>query len=919
MTDWNEVFSNPSEPAKKTKRGAPAKPSTWEFLFSKPHATAEPQSNPVAMSGRLGGVLPPTPKMQQTAASAQPVYSGISNVLGLANVPGGAAGAFIRDVQAHRPLGFGQPPGTNSAETHFGNLLMGSGGKHGPPGGQVAQAVNEYFPTSPSSMHQYSKETGPLAVAGSYFVKHPRQNAALDFAGRILDPGNKLAFGAVGDSASALKTGTRISARAIAKRIVKQYPGAISNPLVKHLSSAENLGDLNRFADVKSAAEDIGRLRGVDAQAHGAQAESAARDLANATRYADGMSQRAANQVFKGLTKGEQFALVDMIEGESPLWGKKLTPAQQAAKTKLMPRYDAYQQWRNRLDTATIKYNVADASRLKSGQNFFSRVGLLKDSADDEALPENQAFTDRFGGSGRTGVRKGSLGANVHRRYRSLREALRSGEQLDPEASPMRSFEMHVFARTQAARINEQLDRLQSLGLIIPKHRPVPGSIGMTTEVPQPHGFIDAANFDALKQFGSNITREAYVHPAVAYLINDVKQETGARNLLTSLLTTASSAGRAANRILSTFEVSDPLYHPIFNVSENIASEAPNIGKLAKGAASNKAIARAEEEGVHLPFARRQAAHLWGRPRRDLTPQERLQRTLLSPQHGVESMASAPLYGAIEPKMTTGAYEALKPRLGPAQAKIAVRGMVGEQENIAAGDREAAQILQFPAWTLSQLRRWPKAIAERPYLYNAPHNAVEDYNESRGRGRRAADECKIIPPIVLRKDQHGDTTVLNIPHPGNRPTSLLDSILKSDPKEAGFALVGSLNPLLQQVAYWGMTYLSSRQKADIADVAPQKSAMQIVLDAGKSLGAFSPVRSFTSTELTPERQQQQKQIINAFLYGHRRSRGLVQIRAYQRKAENAGNKAAADRLRAVGDALYNRMTERLQGEGFPAP
>lgn len=173
------------------------------------------QQNPVAISGRVGGMLPPTAKMQQTAASSQPIYSAISNVLGLANVPGGAAGAFIPDVQAHRALGFGQPPSSNTAETHFGNLLMGSGGKT--PGGQIAQAVNEYFPTSPSSMRQYSKGTGPLAATGSYFVKHPR-HAALDFAGRILDPGNKLAFGAVGEGATALKMGTRMSARAIAKQ-----------------------------------------------------------------------------------------------------------------------------------------------------------------------------------------------------------------------------------------------------------------------------------------------------------------------------------------------------------------------------------------------------------------------------------------------------------------------------------------------------------------------------------------------------------------------------------------------------------------------------------------------------------------------------------------------------------------------------
>ncbi len=870
------------------------------------------KAHPVAMSGRLGGLLPQTPKQQQTQGDAQPVYTGLSNILSLPNTPGGMAGAMMRDLAAGRKVGGDQPRGSRTAESHFLESLTRN----------PTQAINEYFATSPQSMREYSKGTGPLASVGSYFVKHPRQNAALDFFGRILDPGNRLTGGAVEAGSTLLGTGVRTAARATAKKVVERAPTMAASDLVKHLNTAEHLGSFNRFGDVRSGAEDIARSRGIDPKLHGDAAEVAARNLANATRYADGMSQRAANQVFKGLTNNEQFELVHMIEGESPLMGKRLSPAQQALKTKLMPRLEAYRTWRHRLDTATVRFNVADTSRLLRGENFFSRVGLLKNAEEDaDELPENEAFRERFGGGG-SGPSKGTLSQNIHRRYRSLREAIRNRESLAPDASPMRAFEMHVFARTQAARINEQLDKLQELGMIVPKEQPVPLGLGITTPSQKPPGYVDVADLGSLKQYGSSITRNAYVHPSVAYLINDVGSQVGARNVLSSILSIGGKTLSSANRLLSTVEVSNPIYHPAFNISENIVSEQPAVSGLIKGATSKAAIEKAEDEGVHVPFARRQAAHEWGRPWSDLSPQEKLRRALLAAPHGVESVASKPLYESIEPRMATGAYEGLKPRLGPSGANLAVRSIVGEPENIGAAERNVAPLAQFPAWLKSQLRRWPAAAAKRPWLYNAPHAAVRDINAAKGRGPRPGDESKFIPPIVLGRDKNGDAIVLNIPHPGNRAAAIGAALANRDPHGLGFAFAGAANPLLQAPAYGAMQTLSSSQKRDLASVAPAESPLEKVLGYAKGFAYFSPVRSFTAKELTPEHQEEQRQLIDAFLYGRRgrnRTRGLVEIRADQRKAERAGDTAAADRLRIVGDAMYRSMLQTLGSKGFAVP
>ena len=232
--------------------------SYWDDLAKQAKA-----ANPVGPSGRLGGMLPPTEKQQQTSQSdvQGPVYGALSNILSTANVPGGAAGAFLRDVAAHKPLGFGQPPSSNTAETHFGNMLMGSGKS---PAQGPAAAVNEYFATSPSSMKAYSKGHGQLQSIGQYFTEHPKQGAALDFVGRILDPGNALTFETVGGLSDMLKGGTRLLARKAAKEIIKKAPEMAGKPLIRHLNSAENIATGNRFGEIRSASRGRRASEGVE-------------------------------------------------------------------------------------------------------------------------------------------------------------------------------------------------------------------------------------------------------------------------------------------------------------------------------------------------------------------------------------------------------------------------------------------------------------------------------------------------------------------------------------------------------------------------------------------------------------------------------------------------------------------------------
>jgi hypothetical protein len=933
--------------------------SYWDDLAKQAKA-----ANPVGPSGRLGGVLPPTQKQQQTSESdvQGPVYGALSNILSTANVPGGAAGAFLRDVAAHKPLGFGQPPSSNTAETHFGNMLMGSGKS---PAAGPAAAVNEYFATSPSSMKAYSKSPpGHLQSIGEHFTKQPPQGAALDFVGRILDPGNALTFETVGGLSDLLKGTTRVAARAAAKAIIKKAPEMAGSPLVRHLNSAENLATGNRFGEIRSAAEDIARSKGWNPKAvktHGEAAEVASRNIANAGKFAKGAddpifigSQPAANGVFKGLTKDEDTEVIHMIDGDSPLMGdiSKLSPAQKVMREKLMPRVEYYRtQVRPRLDAATTKYQVADAGRLQRGDNFFSRAGMFVDPENElgeEALPQDEAFRQEFGGGVGTGPRRGTLGENIHRKYATLRQALRNGVQRRPDVSGMRALEMHAFTRTRAARINQQLDKLQELGLIIPKNEPVPLAIGVTKPVPQPPGYLDFGKLGSMRQFGSNITRDAWVHPSIPALIEDITLTNRSRGGLSSVINAVGAAGRVANRLLSTAEVSNPFWHPGFNIDENIASEAPSPMGFIRGATSKAAIHQAEEEGVHVPFARRQSAHQWGRPWSDLSPKEKALRLVRSIPHGVESFASSPLYGEglkiggktiignIEPTMATGAYEGLKGRMGAPGANLAVRSMLGEPENLGAATQDVNPLLQFPAWTLSQLRRWAPAIAKRPYLYNAPHAAARDINAAQGRSPKLSDEGKVIPPIVLGKDKNGDFTMLNIPHPGNRLTELGTALLKGDKVGIGYALAGAANPLLQ-APLWQMLQGSTGQKRALQYVAPDQTPLQGAMDYIKGFGRFAPVRGLTSKELSPwgvigndaqgkpimgNRADMQKQLINAFLYGHggrNRLRGLIELRDDQHKAEKGGDNATADAFRKAADQMYGEMVQALTSQGFQAP
>lgn len=856
-------------------------------------------------SGRVGlpAGMPPTQHQQAAIKAEQPAYNTFSNIMAIPNITGGFGGAVLRDYAAGRPILGDQKQGAPTAEAHFFEMMH----KKGP-----AAAVNEYFLTSPNTMQQLHKSGGaPLA---DYMVKHPIQNAVMDFVGRVLDAGNVLAGEGVRGAAGTAKAGATTAGRAAAKTVTKVAPKyaatAAGQSLVRHLNSAGELGSMSRFGEVRAA----GDLHG--GQGGGARAESHARDLANATGYAEGISQRMANRMGKGLTLAEQYEVQHMVEGDSDLWGKKLTPAQQALKTKLMPYYDKAKADLAKLDKDTEKYEVAGPHRLIRN-NFFPRANELEQ-------PNTPAYEQRFG-KGSFGVRKGTLGENVHRRYATLKQALRAGEKLS-DHSPMQVIEEHAYIRTQAARINRALDGFEQEGLIVPKQAPVPHSLGVTTPVPQPDGFIDSNNIGGLKSFGSSITRDAWVHPSVASILEDVGHQVQAHNFVASLAGAAGKIGQTANRLLTTAEVSNPGYHGTFNISENIASEVPNPVGMAKGL-SKKAIAEAEQEGVTLPYARHHAAYKFGRPYSDLSPQEKLERVLLSPQHAVESVAAKPLYEQVEPPMASAAFQGLKGRLGAAQAKNAVRGMLGEPENIpAAAKGGAAQLLQFPAWTMSQLIRWPKALAQRPYLYNAPQALAADYNASRGRGRKPGDESKFFPPLVVGKDKYGDPTMLTIPHPGNRAAALMSAVANKDRSGIGYAAAGALNPLLQQPAYNFMQDLTSQQRKDLNDVKPAEGSIgQQIIDYAKGFAYFSPYRSFTKTELTPERAQKQKGIINSFLYGgysraiRRYEPGLVQLRSEQRKAQRDGDAVKAARLQKAGDTMYQRMVNRLATFGFPAP
>lgn len=907
----------------------------------KPKAQAKPQTKPdpwrssVYPMGKVSTVPSLVHPTKAQLASQRAVEGGVSEFLGYGNTIGTMIGAAMRDQAEGRNIGdtireLSSMPisGTGPSHSHLTkafNMLSQ---------GHSIEAGEEYFPTSATNLKALASHGEPMA---KYLHGHPRQASIADFFVRAIDPSNAI----FGEGMGMLGRGARgmlgEAGGAAARTITRHAPQAAAHPIVQHLASLGEQTTFNRFADVRAAAQDVARTRGVNPHVHADEAEQAARNMANVDHFAAGWSQRMTRDVFKGLTKSEQDQLVDLIEGESALIGKKvpLSAAGEALKKKLMPRLQMYRKYRGMLDDYAKANGVADPTRFLAGDNYFPRKGMFKNmqEAGEDEDPVNEAFLTRFRSRGGSSVRKETLGENVHRRYRSRVDALRNGAVRDENTTAAEIFERHAYVRLQAARINEQLNHLQKLGLITPKEVPVPHSAGVMQEVSAPPGqFPFTDTYGSLRSFGSQVTRPSYAHPAVAHLLEDIAGTTrsGFQRGLSHITNWVAGPLRFANRLASLSEVSDPLWHPFFNISETTASEAPNVLKYAKGVGSKQARESAEMAGVHLPHVRQGGAADWARPFSDLSPQEKLMRVLKMPARGVEAISSDPLYGFIEPRMATGTYEGLKKRLGPAGAMIATRSTLGEPENFPSALRDVGQMAQFPTWMLSQLRRWIAAPIRRPWLYNSPHASIEHYNESRGRGPQPGDATRFIPPIMLGTTPEGDRMVLELPHPGDRTLRMEAAIGnaatgKGLPEDVVMSLAGGANPILSPQLNKALTAVKREDKPsdvahDFAMAAPQRTMQQKVMDWAKF---YMPGvgQDLVHTELSQPRSDQRYTIMHAFIEGDKRvpalRHGIAQWRKLAQYAADQGRPDLQAQATKEADSMWNVMNRVLKARKLP--
>lgn len=511
------------------------------------------------------------------------------------------------------------------------------------------------------------------------------------------------------------------------------------------------------------------------------------------TQSARAAAGEAVHNLYKGLTRSQQVKLFDAIEGTEPM------------PPEFAKRAAAYTAVQRRLSKDLLEHGVADESELWNEETYHPRSGA---SLNPEFDLQEQRLEGQ--GAGSRGVRKGTL---IHERDYPTRKAMElAGEQMNPEWAPAETLENTLRSRYQSIQLEKGMRELQDLGLILP------------AEKPRPPGWVTLAEEPDVARFGSpTIANGASFHPAIAKGIRDITASTmNPDKFLSSPLHKIAEPLAMANRAVSRFEVTNPGYHPIVNVGPNqiatIIANAKSIAALPTYVKnlfdlSSKGLDELSEEGVYHPFASDIPAHEMTRPWSDLSLPEKMRRLWNLSGRGVENVSAKPLYKHIEPRMARATYNALK-RGGKtdAEAALLTRQTVGEAENLGAVERDAAQMMQFPAWRKAVARLWPNLLAKSPALYNAPHRAVNAYNLAHGMTPQPYSGERLVPPIAFGKDANGNPQTLTFPSPANIPLEVLDLIgapLAGDSSEIparslrlGMTLV---NPLLNTGVRTAMT------------------------------------------------------------------------------------------------------------------
>ena len=508
------------------------------------------------------------------------------------------------------------------------------------------------------------------------------------------------------------------------------------------------------------------------------------------------------------------------------------------------------------------------------------------------------------------------------------------GKQIKGEQA--RSVALTAQALKPGVSLTPDLYQQIARGTMKPAFRSIKKTIAPGIEAAQPPGFQPFTDFGDIRTFGLPLTRESYIHPSVHSLLSETRgakseDMPGASGLVTDTL-------GAVNRLAAQWQVLFSPYHVGFNLRANVASALKTPQEWQRfilGTVSPRAIARAKATGAFRPY----------------TTPEFIQKGpvgLKSVAKAFQNISAMPLYKYLEPRIAAGLQSALEPRLGRTGAALEARSVLGEPENISNSMRNMASNLEFPAWFLSQLRRWGTLPFRRPELYNSAHAAIQDYNASAGRGKQRGDEGRMFPPITLGYTKDGDRVVIDLPHPADRPLRLETSVANAikgtgSPGDIPSALVGGASPLEQPFLHQAVAGMQGTPKEkvwelDVGRAAPpdqSSPAMQGLKGIGaqawqdvKFYGGVLP--QLVHTEIAGTRdvhgkkvdaQKLRSDIINAYVFGNRKlgadfKYGILVGRDKADKAKKANNDAEYQRATAWANKRYAMMQATLKKYGF---
>lgn len=633
------------------------------------------------------------------------------------------------------------------------------------------------------------------------------------------------------------------------------------------------------------------------------------------------------------LSDGEE-AMLDAARSRGGITARKGTLAQHRkyatlkemqAEATATGRFDLNPDWTPKQALTDHVATRAQANRIYDQMLDLERVGLVVPKWKEAPVTKRVWFATKAGLPRETGPKPEVIPDE-------LRAAV--GKQIASE----RASSVGLTAQALKPGVSLTPDLYQQIArdTMKPGFRSIRRTVAPGIPQAQPAGFQPFTAYGDIRTFGLPLARESYIHPSVHSLLAETrgtKSEDlpGAAGLVTDTL-------GAFNRLAAQWQVLFAPYHVGFNLRANVASalKSPQEWKrFIMGTMSPSAIAKAKATGAFRPYT---------------SPEflEKGPKALRPVAKAFQNVSAMPLYKYLEPRIAAGLQSALEPRLGRSGAALEARSILGEPENISNSMRTMASNLEFPAWFLSQLRRWGTLPFRRPEIYNSSHAAIQDYNSSAGRGKQPGDEGRIFPPITLGYDKNGDRVVIDIPHPADRPVRFMGAMAnmmqgKGSPTDVALSLVGGANPLEQPFMHQTLSTLKAGESAsdwqhDVARAAPPDQSSPLMRGL-KGVGAQAMqdlqfyggvLPQLVHTELAGTRdvhgkkmdaQKLRTEIIASYVYGNRKfgpdfKYGILYARNKADKAKKANNDTEYQKATTWANKRYAMMQATLKKYGF---